>query len=147
MGGSGGGWASRRQALLAIRPQTVLLCSQQTTGMHTNHSIDLDSHWLQFGTQPILIRAPQWASRPCIAPTWFHRVGKKPSVKADPTIYSQAVDVRRRCMSKSLILGHNWDFTSCDIMVSFHKSSPIYQNFYLPKSTPTILYANELLII
>ena len=27
-GGGGGGWASRRWDLLAIKPQTVVLCSQ-----------------------------------------------------------------------------------------------------------------------
>ena len=57
-GGSGGGWANRRRALPAIRPQTVVLCSQQTTGMYTNHRIDQDGHWPQFGTQPVLISAP-----------------------------------------------------------------------------------------
>ena len=54
--------------------------------------------------------------RPCT-------VGKKPSVKADLAIYSQAVDVRGQCMSESLKLGHNLDFSSCDIMIGFHKSS------------------------
>ena len=118
------GWvASQRQANTAIRAQTVVLCSQQTTGMYTNHRIDQDSHWQQFGTQPILISAPQWACWPCIAPTQFYTVGKKPFVKADLAIYSQAVDVRGRCISKSLILGHNLDFSSCNIMVGFRKSS------------------------
>ena len=60
----------------------------------------------------------------------MHQLGftgsaKKPSVKADLAIYSQAVDVRGRCMSESLKLGHNLDFSSCDIMVGFHKSSHI----------------------
>ena len=55
-------------------------------------------------------------------------VGKKLSVKADLAIYSQAVNVCGRCMSESLILGHNLDFSSCDIMVSFHKSSHILDN-------------------
>ena len=58
-GGGEGGWASRRRALSVIRPQTVAPCSQQTIGMYTNHRIDQDSHWQQFGTQPILISAPQ----------------------------------------------------------------------------------------
>ena len=117
------GWvASRRQANTAIRAQTIVLCSQQTTGMYTNYRIDRDGHWQQFGTQPILISAPQWACWPCNAPTRSYTVGKKPSVKADLAIYSQAVDVRGRCMSESLKLGHNLDFSSCDIMVGFHKS-------------------------
>ena len=93
MGVGGGGWASRRWALPVIRPQTVALYSQQMTGMYTNHEINQDGHWQQFGTQPILISALQWADRPCNAPTRFYRVGKKPSVKADLAIYSHAVDV------------------------------------------------------
>ena len=72
----------------AIRVQTIVLCSQQMTGMYTNHRIDRDGHWQQFGTQPILISTPQWACWPCNAPTWFYMVGKKPSVKADLAIYS-----------------------------------------------------------
>ena len=91
--------------------------------MYTNHRIDRDGHWQQFGTQPILISAPQWANRLCNAPTWFYRVGKKLFVKADLAIYSQVVDVRGQCMSESLILGHSLDFSSCDMMVGFHKSS------------------------
>ena len=47
-------------------------------------------------------------------------------MKADLAMYSQAADVRGRCMSESIKLGHNLDFSSCDIMVSFHKSSHIY---------------------
>ena len=115
--------AGGRQALPTIRLQTVVLCSQQMTGMYTNHRIDQDSHWQQFGTQPILISAPQWANRPCNAQTWFYRVGKKPRVKADLAIYSQAVNVRGQCMSESLILEDNLDFSSCDIMVGFCKTS------------------------
>ena len=107
----------------AIRAQTVVLCSQQMTRMYRNHRKDRDSHWQQFGTQPILISAPQWACWLCNAPIWFYMVGKKLSVKADLAIYSQAADVCGRCMSESLILGHNLDFSSCDIMVSFRKSS------------------------
>ena len=34
------------------------------TGMYTNRRIDQDGHWQQFGTQPILISAPQWAVGP-----------------------------------------------------------------------------------
>ena len=120
------GWvASRRRANTAIRAQTVVLCSQQTTGMYTNHRIDQDGHWQQFGTQPILISAPQWACWSCNAPTRFYMVSKKLSVKADLAIYSQAVDVCGRCMSELLKLGHNLDFSSCDIMVGFHESSHI----------------------
>ena len=104
VGGGGVGWwgwvASRRWANTTIRAQTVVLCSQKTTGMYTNHRIDQDGHWQQFGTQPILISAPQWACWPCNAPTRFHMVGKKPFVKAYLAIYSQAVDVCGQCMSE-----------------------------------------------
>ena len=123
--GGGGGWTSRRHALPAIRPQTVVLCSQQTTGMYTNHRIDCGSHWQQSGTQPILISAPQWPNRTRSAPTQPYRVGNKPSVNADLAIYSHAVDAFRKCTSKSLILGHNLDFSSCDILVGFCKPSHI----------------------
>ena len=134
MGGWGGvvGVGGKLEAgYPTIRAQTVVLCSQQTTGMYTNHSIDRDGHWQQSGTQPILISAPQWACWPCNVPTQFYMIGKKPSVKADLDTYSQAVDVRGQCMSESLILGHiiiiiiNLNFSSCDIMVGFHKSSHI----------------------
>ena len=69
--------------------------------MYTNHIIDQEGCWQQFGTQPILISAPQWANRPCNAPTQFYRVDKKPSVKADLAIYSHVLDVSGRCMSVS----------------------------------------------
>ena len=117
--------ASRRRANTAIRAWTTAPRPQQTTGMHTNHRTDRDGHWQQPGTQPILISAPQLARCPCNAPTWPYTVDKKPSVISDLAIYSQAVDVRGRCMSQSLKLGHNLDFSSCDIMVGFHKSSHI----------------------
>ena len=97
--------------------------------MYTNHRIDRDGHWQQFGTQSILISAPQWACWPCNAPTGFYTVSKKPSMKADLAIYSQAVDVCGRCMSESLKLWHNLDFSSCDIMVGFHKSSLLQLTF------------------
>ena len=63
-GGGRGGWTSRRQALPAISPQTVVLCSQQTTGMCTNHRIDRDSHRQQSGTKLILISAPSGPTGP-----------------------------------------------------------------------------------
>ena len=108
----------------ATRPQTVVPCPQQTTRMYTNYKI-YRSRWplAAVGTQPILISAPQWASRPCNAPTWHYRVSKKPSVKADLAIYSHAVDVGGQCMSESLTLKYNFGFSSCDILVGFCKSS------------------------
>ena len=125
----GGGWGvvgMGGQALPTIMPQAVVLCSQQTTGMYTNHRIDPDGHWQQSGTQPILISTPQWPNRTCNAPTQPYRVGIKASVKADLAIYSQAVDAAGWCMSESLMLGHNLDFSSYDILVSFCKSGHIY---------------------
>ena len=79
--GWGGGWvASRRRAITAIRAQTVVLRSQQTTGMYTNHRIDQDGHWQQFGTQPIiLISAPQWPAGPVM-----HQLGFTQSAKSCP---------------------------------------------------------------
>ena len=58
----------------AIRPQTVVLCSQQITGMYTNHRIDKDGHWQQSDTQLILISTPQWPNSTCNAPTPPYRI-------------------------------------------------------------------------
>ena len=131
------GWANRRRVLPAIRPQTVVLCSQQATGMYTNHKINQDSHWQQSDTQPILISAPQWPNRTYNAPTRLYRVGKKPSGKADLAIYRHTVDAARQCMSESLILRHNLDFSSCDILGSFCKSSHKYANiiYYVTRTS------------
>ena len=124
--GGGNGWASRRRAPPAIRPQTVVPCSQQTSAMYTNHGIYPDGHCQQSGTQPILISTPQWCNRTCNAPTPTYRVGKKLSMKVDLAIYSHAVDAAGQCMSESLMLGHNLDFSSCDILVGFSKSGHIF---------------------
>ena len=90
--------------------------------MYTNHRMDQDSHWQQFDTQPILISAPWLANRPCNAPTRPHRVGKKPSVKADLAIHSHTFEVSGR---SSLILFIKLYFSSCSNWDSFHKSSHI----------------------
>ena len=73
--------------------------------MYTTHRMGQDGCCQQFHTTPTLISAPQWPHRPCNAPMRPYMVGKKPSVKADLAIYSQAVDVRGQCMSESLKLG------------------------------------------
>ena len=123
-GGRGwGGWASRRQALLAIRAHTVVLSPQQVTDMYTTHRMGRDGHCQQFDTTPTLISAPQWPHRPCNVPLRLYRVNKKSSVKADLAMYSHAVDVSRQCMSVSLILDCKLDFSSCAIRASFRKSS------------------------
>ena len=93
--------------------------------MHTNHRIDQDGHWQQSGTQSILISAAQWPNRTRNAPMWLYMVSKRPSVKADLAIQSHVVDASGQCMNESLILEHNLDFRSCDILVSFCKSSHI----------------------
>ena len=118
--GTGGGvWAS----CPSVRPQTAVLYSKQMTGMYTNYRIDQDSNWQQSGTQTILICAHHWPNRTCNTPTPLYRVGKNPSVKVDLAIYSHTVDVSGQCMSESLILGHNLDFSSCDSLTGFCKSS------------------------
>ena len=81
-----------KASLPAIKPQTVVLCSQYAVGMYTNQWIGRDGHWQQSFAQPILISAPQWLNRPCNATMWFYSVGKKPSVKVDLAIYSHVVD-------------------------------------------------------
>ena len=101
----------------------MVLCSQQMTGIYKNPRIDQDGHWQQSGTQPILISAPQWPNRTYNAPMRFYRVSKKRSVKTDLGIYGHAVDASGQCMSESLILWHNLDFSSCEILVGLHKSS------------------------
>ena len=125
VGGGGGGWASWRRAVPVIRPQTVVLCSQQTTGMYTNHSIDWDGHWQQFGNQPILISAPSGSTGLVMHQLSFTGSAKSCLWKQDLAIYSHAVDVGGQCTSGSLTLGHNLDFSSCDIMVGLCKSSHI----------------------
>ena len=55
---------------------------------------------------------------------------KKPSVKADLAIYSHVVDASVQCMSVSLILDFNLNFSSCNILVRFCKSSHKYIYIY-----------------
>ena len=125
--GGGGGWTSWRWTLPAIRPQTVVLCFQWTTGMYTNCRIGSDGHWQQCGTQPILISAPQQPKRTSNAPTWLYRVSKSQLWKQTwLSIATYVVNASWQCMSVSLILGLNLDFSSCDILVGFCKSSHIF---------------------
>ena len=63
--------------------------------MYTIHWMGRDGHCRQFDTTPALISAPQWPHRPCNAPMQPYMVGKKPSVKADLSMYSHTVDVPR----------------------------------------------------
>ena len=94
--------------------------------MYTTHRMGRDGHCQQFDTTPTLISAPHWPHRPCNAPMQLYRVGKKPSVKADLATYSYTANVSRRCMSVSLILGCELDFSSCAIRMGFRKSSHIW---------------------
>ena len=66
-GGGGGGQVSRRWALPAIRPDSGAVFSADDRDVHKPQ--DQDGHWQQFGIQPILLSVPQWANRPCNAPT------------------------------------------------------------------------------
>ena len=103
------GWvASCRRAKPAIKVYRVALSNQQVTDMYTTHRMGQDGHCQQFHTTKTLISAPQWPHRPCNASMWPYTVGKKPSVKVDLAIYSQAVDVRGQCMSESLKQGIIW---------------------------------------
>ena len=129
-GWEGGGWMGGGWGWVG-KPKASPPCYQATesgavpsTDDRNVHKPQDRSRRQQLGTQPILISAPQWANRPCNAPTRFY-IGKKLSVKADLAIYSHAVDVGGRCMSESLILRHNLDFSFCNIMVGFCKSSQI----------------------
>ena len=96
--------------------------------MYTIHRIGKDGHWQQLDTTTILISAPHWLHRPCNAPTQFYRVGKKPSVKVDLTIYSHVVDVSGWCMS---VLGIKLHFSSCVNWDDFCKSSHIFVCMYV----------------
>ena len=107
-----GGQAEGRLSL-PLGAQTVVLCSQYMTEMYTIQRIGPDRYRQQFDTTPILISALQWLHMPCNAPTWFYKVGKKLSVKANLATYSHILDVSGRCMSVSLTLGIKLDFNSC----------------------------------
>ena len=88
------GWAGKPKAgSPCLRAPTVVLCSQQVTEMYTIHRIDRDGHWQQTGTSPILISTPQWSHRPCNAPVWLYRIGKKAVCKSNLVIYKYVVDV------------------------------------------------------
>ena len=47
-------------------------------------------------------------------------------MEADLAIYSHVIDASGQCMNVSLILGFNLDFSSCDNLVGFSKSSHKY---------------------
>ena len=116
-----------RRVLPVIRSDNGAVFSV-AIGNRDVHKPQNRSRWPFATAWPIPNSAPQWPHRPCNAPTQPYRVGKKPSVKVDLAICSQVVDASGQYMSVSLILlGCNLDFSSCDNLVSFYKSSHILQ--------------------
>ena len=89
--GGGDGWEAGGGLKLPYAHDSSAVSSESDsihwTGRH--------SRWQQFGISHILIGATHWPHRPCIAPWWFDRVGNKPSVKADLTIYSYVLGIFR----------------------------------------------------
>ena len=80
--------------------------------MYTNHRNDRDGHWQQSGTPPILSSAPCGPTGPV-----KHHHGFTGSTKSHLciVIYNHVVHAFGQCMSVSLILGFNLDFSSCDV--------------------------------
>ena len=64
----------------------------ETATAALDHTTSYSRHLEQFGS-PFHLNAPQRAQRICFHPLWLDRVGKKPSVKADLTMYSYIVTV------------------------------------------------------
>ena len=71
--------------------------------------------------------------------SWFDRVSKKPSLKADLVIYSYIVTVSGQYLSVVITLSNKMDFSYCDNTVGFHNlvtyrgsiiKSPIVINQY-----------------
>ena len=90
-GGWGGCWGwvgSRRRVIPSTRRQTAVLCVQYCTETATVNLVGRDGHQQQFYTPSSPISAHQWPHRPCSGPSWFHRVVKRPPVKADLAICS-----------------------------------------------------------
>ena len=116
--GGGSGWASKRRALPAIRPQTVVLCFQQVSTQYTGKiktaigsSLTHNQFWLVFSSGP---------TGPVMHQHDFTGLAKSCLWKqASATTYSYIVDASGHCMSESLIIWHNLDLSSCDILVSF----------------------------
>ena len=92
--GGGGRWGqvgSRRWAIPSTRRQTAVLCLQYGTETTTVNLVGRDGRQQQFDIPSSLISAHQWPHRPCSGPSWFHRVVKRPPVKADLAIYNLIV--------------------------------------------------------
>ena len=128
VGGGGGwwGWVGKLKAGLPYHSATdsVAVLSTDDRDVHKPQERSrrpLAAAWHTTNSD----KFPQWANRACNPPTRFYKVVKNLSVKADLAIYSHAFDVGGQCMSESLTLGQNLDFSFCDIMAGFCKSSHI----------------------
>ena len=116
---------SRRRVKAAIRTQTAVVCVQSVAQTVTIHRIGRDSRWEQFDTAHILIDAIHWVHRCCGALSWFDRLEKKPSVKADWAIYTHMLGVPRQYLSVAIMLSYKLDFSCCADMVGFPRPSHI----------------------
>ena len=74
-----------------------MLCVQYCTETATVNLVGRDGHQQQFDTPSSPISAHQWPHRPCSGPWWFHRVVKRPPVKADLAIYSPIIGTCVEC--------------------------------------------------
>ena len=105
--GAGGGWEAEG-GLYHPQGDTQQQCalSEAHAETATVNLVGRDGRWQQFDhrlytlwfDKPCsLISAPQWLHGPCSVPSWFYRVGKRPSVKADLAIYSPVSGVSVQC--------------------------------------------------
>ena len=75
---------SQRPVITSTRTQAVMLCLHWMTETNTITNYKLQH---RLSTIHILVNVTHWLHKPCSAPSWFERVGKKPAVKADLSIY------------------------------------------------------------
>ena len=99
--------------------------SSVSTETATVNLVGQESREQQFDTPSSLISAHQWPHRPCSGPSWFYRVGKRPTVKADLAICSLIVGVSGQWLSVATMLNNKLDFCCCNNSVGFCKSSHI----------------------
>ena len=91
-----GGWEAEG-GLYHTQGDTQQQCVLSREQKQPVNLVGQDGRWQQFDTPCSLISAPQWLHRPCSGPSWFYRVGKRPSVKADLAIYSPVSGVSVQC--------------------------------------------------
>ena len=75
----------QRWVIPSFRQQAAVLCVASDRNGH-NPQIGQHSRW-QLNTSQILNNAIHWLHKPCSTPTWFDRLSKKPSVKANLAIH------------------------------------------------------------